>query len=88
MDLTRLETFINEKSEQNAEILADLETLKTQNSDYDTYYETYKNSVTDLTEKLRQSNAENIRLVGLVNANPKEKETSDHKYEYDVNIFK
>lgn len=91
MDLTRIKKLIEDNANENAEILSDLETLETQNSEYDTNYNVYKNGVDNLTESLTKSRAENQRLLSIINGtNIGKNGTSkkDNEFQYSVDIFK
>ena len=91
MDLTRIKKLIEDNANENAEILSDLEMLETQNSEYDTNYNIFKNGVDNLTESLTKSRAENQRLLSIINGtNIGKKDTSkkDNEYQYSVDIFK
>lgn len=90
MDLTRIKKLIEDNANENAEILSDLETLETQNSEYDTNYNVYKNGVDNLTESLTKSRAENQRLLSIINGTNIGKTDTSKKdeYQYSVDIFK
>ena len=91
MDLTRIKKLIEDNANENAEILSDLETLETQNSEYDTNYNVYKNGVDNLTESLTKSRAENQRLLSIINAtNIGKNDTAkkDNEFQYSIDIFK
>lgn len=91
MDLTRIKKLIEDNANENAEILSDLATLETQNSEYDTNYDVYKNGVDNLTESLTKSRAENQRLLSIINGtNIGKTDTTkkDNEFKYSVDIFK
>ena len=71
MDLSRIESLINEHGGENAELLADLDTLRTQNSEYDNDFARLKTANDTLTTALENSRAENKRLLGLVSSSNK-----------------
>ena len=91
MDLTRIKKLIEDNANENAEILSDLETLETQNSEYDTNYNVYKNGVDNLTESLTKSRAENQRLLSIINGTnigKNDASKKDNEFQYSVDIFK
>ena len=91
MDLTRIRNFINDNANENTELLADLATLETQNTEYDTNYSIYKNGVDKLTNQLTQSRAENVRLLGLIEAEKLNGERANGgappSYKYSTDIY-
>lgn len=67
MNIVRIENLINEHGNENAELLADLDELKRQNTEYDNDFNRIKEANDTLTSALENSRAENKRLLGLVN---------------------
>lgn len=67
MDIARIENLINEHGNENAELLADLDELRRQNTEYDNDFNRIKEANDTLTSALENSRAENKRLLGLVN---------------------
>nr|DAR55605.1 MAG TPA: hypothetical protein [Caudoviricetes sp.] len=67
MNIARIENLINEHGNENAELLADLDELRRQNTEYDNDFNRIKEANDTLTSALENSRAENKRLLGLVN---------------------
>lgn len=67
MNIERIENLITEHGNENTELLADLDELRRQNTEYDNDFERIKEANNTLTTALENSRAENKRLLGLVN---------------------
>lgn len=67
MNISRIENLINEHGNENSELLADLDELRRQNTEYDNDFNRIKEANDTLTSALENSRMENKRLLGLVN---------------------
>lgn len=67
MNIERIEQLVTEHGNENAELLADLDELRRQNTEYDNDFNRIKEANNTLTTALENSRAENKRLLGLVN---------------------
>lgn len=67
MNISRIENLINDYGNENSELLADLDELRRQNTEYDNDFNRIKEANDTLTSALENSRAENKRLLGLVN---------------------
>ena len=66
MNISRIENLINEHGNENSELLADLDELRRQNTEYDNDFNRIREANDTLTSALENSRAENYFIFLVI----------------------